>query len=103
MSRRSRDHPDHDDDDGTDEYDADRDYDPDEPETYPSGLYDDDGPAVVPCPFCRAEVLEDTERCPRCGNYLSREDAPSREPKSRFWMVMMILALLLAAFWVIAG
>ena len=37
------------DDDDSDEYDAYRDYDPDVPETYPQGLYDDDGPPLVPC------------------------------------------------------
>jgi hypothetical protein len=104
MSRRTRHEPDEDDDpDGSDEYDAYHDYDPDEPETYPSGLYDDDGPPLVPCPYCREEIVEDIERCPHCGNYLSKEDSPPGEPKSRFWVVMMLLALLAAAFWTLGG
>ena len=103
MSRHSRYHPDDDDEDRADDYDAYRDYDPDDLETYPSGIYDDDGPPVIPCPYCRAEILEGSEQCPRCGNYVSREDAPSGGPKSRFWMVMMILALLIMAVWVIGG
>lgn len=79
------------------------DYDPDEPETYPHGLYDDDGPPAVPCPYCREEIAEDVERCPHCGNYLSREDAPPGERKSPAWVILMVLALLAAAFWAFGG
>jgi predicted nucleic acid-binding Zn ribbon protein len=84
--------------DESDEYDAERDYDPDDPETYPEGLYDDDGPATVPCPYCKAEVFEDSEQCPRCGKYLSREDAP--QSRGGAWVIVMILALLAVAMWV---
>lgn len=86
--------------DDSDEYDVDRDYDPDDRDTYPEGLYDDDGPPEVPCPYCRAMIGEDTPRCPECGNYLSREDAPPGGPKTNWWVVMMVLALLAALFWV---
>jgi len=61
------------DDDG-DEYDAETDYDPDDPETYPAGLYADDERAVVPCPHCRAEIDEEAEQCPKCGMFISKED-----------------------------
>ena len=66
MPRTTYDDPD---DDGydADNYDVDDDYDPDDPETYPQGLYDDDGPPLVPCPYCRREIAEDVERCPHCG------------------------------------
>lgn len=101
MPRNTHRDPEDEDWDGSDEFDAYRDYDPDEPETYPSGLYDDDGPPVVPCPYCRAEIAEDCEQCPRCRNYLSREDAPPREAKSRFWVILMILASLAATFWAV--
>ena len=88
--------------DGSDEYDAYHDYDPDDPETYPAGLYDDDGPPLVPCPYCEEEIAEDAERCPHCANYLSREDAPA-QGKSSFVVVLMVLALLAAAYWVLGG
>ena len=42
------------------------------------------------------EVIEDAERCPHCETYISREDAPGA-PRSRFWMVMMIFAILAVA------
>jgi hypothetical protein len=87
-----------DDDDVSGDYDAEHDYDPEEPETYPQGLYDDDGPPTVPCPYCKREILEDVERCPYCENYLSREDAP-RSSKSWLWIGAMALALLAAALW----
>jgi hypothetical protein len=63
---------------------------------------DDDLP-LVPCPYCRAEIVEDAERCPHCGNYISAEDAPPGERKSAVWIVLMVLALLAAVSWVFAG
>jgi predicted nucleic acid-binding Zn ribbon protein len=101
MPRRTRDEPD--DDDWDDGYDADRDYDPDDTDTYPEGLYDDGGPPEVPCPYCRAPIPEDTPRCPECGNYISREDAPPGGPKTNWWVVMTVLALLTALMWVAGG
>jgi hypothetical protein len=95
VARTRHDEPDGDEPDDwdeSDEYDAARDYDPDDPETYPQGLYDDDGPPLTPCPHCRADVFEDSEQCPRCGAYLSGEDAPAG--RGGVWVVVMILALL---------
>lgn len=100
MPRGAYDEPNEDDDcNSSDEYDAYHDYDPDEPETYPQGLYDDDGPPLIPCPYCKREMAEDVEQCPHCENYISREDAP-RESNSKFVIVGMVLALLAAALWV---
>ena len=84
-----------DDDDDGDEYDAETDYDPDDPETYPAGLYVDDERALIPCPHCRAESDEESEQCPKCGMFLSKEDAPGGG-KSSTWIVVMALALLAA-------
>ena len=83
-----------------DSYDDSGDYDPDDPETYPAGLYADDERAVVPCPHCRAEIDEEAEQCPKCRMFVSREDAP-REGKSTAWIVLMGLALLAALAWVL--
>jgi hypothetical protein len=102
MPRRHAEPEDDDDPDGSDEYDAYHDYDPDDPETYPAGLYDDDGPPLVPCPHCKEEIAEDVERCPYCANYLSREDAPAAQ-RSSVMVVLMVLALLAAAYWVLGG
>lgn len=88
---RTYDDPDEDGDD----YDAETDYDPDDPETYPAGLYVHGGErAVIPCPHCKAEIDEESEQCPKCGMFVSREDAPSSGlPK---WVIVLALALLAA-------
>ena len=82
-------------DEDSDEYDAYRDYDPEDAETYPQGLYDDDGPPLVSCPYCREEIQEESEQCPRCRMYISKEDAPSAS-KPHVWAILMVLALLAA-------
>jgi uncharacterized paraquat-inducible protein A len=62
---------------------------------------DDDGDETVACPYCGAAVYEDAERCPRCENYLSREDAPSRVP---LWVKLTALVCLAVAVgWAIRG
>jgi hypothetical protein len=96
---RTRDEPE---DDEGDDYDVDRDYDPDDPETYPAGLYVDNEPALIPCPHCRAEIDEESEQCPKCGMYISKEDAPS-EAKSPLWVIVLALALLAALLLALAG
>ncbi|MBX9627062.1 MAG: hypothetical protein K2X82_24890 [Gemmataceae bacterium] len=93
---RRRYEPDDEDGDGSDEYDAYRDYDPDDTDTYPEGVYDDDGPPEVPCPYCREMVAEDSPRCPNCGNSISQEDLPPLAGRGRVWAVLMALALLAA-------
>jgi hypothetical protein len=60
---------------------------------------DGDDPVMIPCPYCREPVFEDLIRCPRCENYLSREDAPpARKP---WWIILgLLLALAVALMWV---
>lgn len=62
-----------------------------------SDLDDDEGDELaetVECPNCRREVYEFAEQCPRCGAYLSREDAPrSNHPR---WIVITAVVLLAA-------
>lgn len=85
-------HDDEDDEDESDWDDGDN-YDPEDPETYPSGLYDDDGPPTVPCPYCRAEILEESEQCPKCGEYISKEDVATGGLSGKGWAVMVLLLL----------
>jgi hypothetical protein len=93
VARTRTDEPD--DDEEGDDYDAETDYDPDDPETYPAGVYVDDERALVPCPHCRAEIDEESEQCPKCGMFISKEDAPSGG-KSSVWVILLTLALLAA-------
>ncbi|MBN9118896.1 MAG: zinc-ribbon domain-containing protein [Planctomycetes bacterium] len=102
MARTRYDDPDEDDGDHYDDYGAETDYDPDDPETYPAGLYVDDERAVVSCPHCRAEIDEEAEQCPRCGAFISEEDAPGGG-RSATWIVLMALALLAALALALAG
>jgi hypothetical protein len=68
----------------------------------PEGVYYDDETPTVPCPYCRAEISEEAQWCPRCENHLSREDAPPPGARrSPFWIAMMILALGAALWWVL--
>ena len=72
-----------------------RDYEPDdidgEDEDEGWSEHEDDD-LTIPCPHCREPVFEDAERCPECGHYLSREDAPWRKP---WWLVVGVVVCLI--------
>jgi uncharacterized paraquat-inducible protein A len=60
---------------------------------------DDD--ATVPCPYCGQEMYEDSPRCPRCGQYISAEDAPQRHMP--WWIILgVVLCLCVILVWVFA-
>ncbi len=61
---------------------------------------DDDEDRSIECPYCRASMFEDAPRCPRCGQYISREDAPpSRKP---WWILLGAIACLFAVYrWIV--
>ena len=64
--------------------------------------YPDDGEEspTIPCPYCRSEIHEDSQRCPRCERYLSGEDAPpARKP---WWLIAGVIAGLACVYlWVV--
>ncbi len=65
---------------------------PDEPD-------DDEDDETVPCPYCLESMYEDAVRCPHCGRYPSREDAPRRYP---WWLVIgVLICLALVSRWII--
>jgi predicted nucleic acid-binding Zn ribbon protein len=69
--------------------------DDDEDDDLPDGVYDDDEPPTVPCPYCREPLPEDAQYCSRCEKYISAEDAPpARKPT---WIVIGLLVCLLLA------
>lgn len=79
--------------------DEDEEADLDDSEYPEPDLEDDDLAETVPCPYCRRPVYEEAERCPHCGHYLSREDAPTRHSG---WIVLgAILCLMAALGWVL--
>lgn len=81
-----------------DEPDEDDEFDDDD---LPDGVYHDDAPVMVACPYCREPVYEEAQYCPRCENYISAEDRGAGNAKPLWVWVCLILALaasLLAAF-----
>lgn len=60
--------------------------------------------STVRCPYCRGEIYEGAERCPKCGSYISDEDTdkPAGRPA---WVVVVAVALLLAIVvgWLVLG
>lgn len=54
---------------------------------------DDTDDPTAPCPHCLRPIYDDAERCPACGAYLSREDAPRR---GGWWLWLGAAAGLLA-------
>jgi predicted nucleic acid-binding Zn-ribbon protein len=53
---------------------------------------------LMDCPYCGASIFDDSERCPHCERYLTREDAPTHRP---LWIyVCGLLALGAALTWV---
>jgi hypothetical protein len=63
---------------------------------------DDDDEPTIPCPYCRREIHEDSQRCPYCEQYISTEDAPpSRKP---WWLIAGVAACLYVVYrWVVSG
>jgi uncharacterized paraquat-inducible protein A len=75
----------------------DDDYEDDDPEApgeWDQDADEDDDADTVDCPGCGRAVSELAERCPRCGTYLSEEDAPRRTLPT--WVVITAVVLLAA-------
>jgi predicted nucleic acid-binding Zn ribbon protein len=51
---------------------------------------DPEGPDTTDCPYCGKEIFADSEFCPHCAKYLSKEDTPL---KTSTWVVIVVLAL----------
>jgi predicted nucleic acid-binding Zn ribbon protein len=63
---------------------------------------DPDDDVTAPCPYCGTDIFEGGERCPRCGEYLSREDAPAAP--QRTWIVVgIVICLVIVAIWIMSG
>ena len=63
---------------------------------------DSDDEPTVSCPYCKAEILEDSPRCPSCERYISAEDhAGPRKPR---WVIATALICLgVAVWWLVAA
>ena len=61
----------------------------------------EDEEPTIPCPYCRREIHEDSQRCPYCGEYILEEDTvPARKP---WWIIIGALLVFYAVYqWVVA-
>jgi hypothetical protein len=58
---------------------------------------DEDESDVVSCPECGADVYEDAEQCPACGQYIVHGTSPWRgRPR---WWILLGLAGIAAVLW----
>jgi hypothetical protein len=60
---------------------------------------EEDEEPTIPCPYCRRQIHEDSQRCPYCEQYISEEDAvPTRKP---WWIIIGVLLVLYVIYrWV---
>jgi hypothetical protein len=57
---------------------------------------DEDDEPTIPCPHCRREIHEDSQRCPYCELYISKEDAPpDRKP---WWIIIGVIVCLYVVY-----
>ena len=65
------------------------------------GEGDDDETGVVECPNCRADVYEEADSCPACGEFLTGSSQPlDRKP---LWFVALGLFGVLAVILLFSG
>jgi endogenous inhibitor of DNA gyrase (YacG/DUF329 family) len=56
---------------------------------------DDDPDAMtVPCPHCGADVFDEADVCPRCGNFIVHGEASSKRPS--VWLLVGVIVCLAA-------
>lgn len=61
---------------------------------------EDDEAETVACPHCRREILEDAERCPYCGRYITDEDL--RKSGKPWWLFLGVaVCLYLVYSWIV--
>jgi hypothetical protein len=57
---------------------------------------DDDDDHCIPCPHCNRRIFEESERCPYCEHYLSREDVP---PAAKpIWFIVGLFACIYVVY-----
>ena len=70
-------------------------YEPDDAES------DQEDEPTIPCPGCRREIHEESQRCPYCGQYILEEDVSAgRKP---WWIILGVLLALLVIWSWLAG
>lgn len=49
---------------------------------------EDDSPDLRPCPECGAEIYEDSEQCPICGNYITFGSLGPWSGRPLWWIIL---------------
>ncbi len=63
---------------------------------------DDEEDSTYPCPYCRTPIFDEAEQCPKCGNYISREDEPDGLAVRPWWIIVgLIVSLAVALMWIL--
>lgn len=63
---------------------------------------DDGSTGTVVCPHCRADVYEDADQCPECGEYLL-SDTRVWSSKSLWWIALGLLGIVAAILALVLG
>ena len=66
----------------------------------PSDMDQDDDVVLSRCPYCKKMIAEDSEVCPRCGNFINVEDSvePGRFPLWFFIGLGLVLLVLIFGY-----
>lgn len=54
-----------------------------------------DSPAELECPSCGASVIEDTSKCPVCGDWITPTE-PRGAFSKKWWLAIAVLLMLFA-------
>ena len=58
---------------------------------------DDDSLPEMTCPICRATVVEDTQKCPHCGDWITPVDGLRQPIRRRRWLFVAAVMIMLYA------
>ena len=56
--------------------------------------------STIPCPHCGADVFDDAEQCPSCGEWLVGERRPTTGRKGWFFLFGLVLVALVILAWI---
>lgn len=75
-----------------DEFDEDESFD-----EYSDEFPEDEEAETLPCPHCRAEIYEDAEQCPHCGEYVTHSTSVWAG-RPWWWIVLGLLGIVAVIF-----
>ena len=63
-----------------------------DPDSLDQDAEDDPDAMTVPCPHCGADVFDEADVCPRCGNFILHED--QRNKHRPVWLMIAVIVCL---------